>query len=165
MNLTGTPLYIKEQMKPVKDPSHLAYVRTLPCVVPGCKNRKIEAMHTGGRGLSQKSSDKRAIPGCADHHHVYHKIGRRRFEEQYGIDIERIIQRITEKPRLVLAFDSIDQPGTICKVVGFDNALWVLVLRGATRLLRARSLDRAMEIAQRIIPDFCREVYLSELPK
>jgi hypothetical protein len=88
------PMYHPEQSKPVKDSKYLAWIRTLPCAI--CR-RKSEAAHTGGRGLSQKASDRRAIPLCALHHADYHR-GRKRFEKTYQLDIEALILKLNEKP-------------------------------------------------------------------
>jgi hypothetical protein len=91
------PIYDADRSRPVKDPKYLAWIRTLPCVVPGCRGRA-EAAHCGARGLSQKASDTNAIPMCAHHHREYHQFGRRKFETRYCIHIERLIQRLNQKP-------------------------------------------------------------------
>lgn len=89
------PMYNANESRPVKDPKYLAWIRSLPCAICG---RKSEAAHTGCRGLSQKASDRRAVPFCSLHHAEYHRIGRRRFERTYRLDIEALIVKLNEKP-------------------------------------------------------------------
>ena len=92
-------------MKPRRDPKYLVFIRSFPCVVCGSTFR-IEAAHTGPRGLSQKSPDRSAIPLCARHHRTgadsYHTLGRRKFEERHSLDIEKIVSRLNRKPRLTI---------------------------------------------------------------
>lgn len=65
----------KRRRKPREgdDPAHLAWVRTLPCVVSlGCGG-VVQAHHsTAGRGLSQKAPDWESMPLCAKHHREFH---------------------------------------------------------------------------------------------
>ena len=73
----------------------------LPCSV--CRTtRAVEAAHTGPHGLSQKSSDRSAIPLCARHHRIgddsYHKLGPRKFSEVHSLNIPAIVTRLTAKP-------------------------------------------------------------------
>lgn len=53
-------------------PAHLAWIKTLPCAVPGCRNLDIDAhhltiMHPKARGL--KAGDDQAVPLCRRPHH------------------------------------------------------------------------------------------------
>ena len=85
-------------MKPLRDPSYLRFVRSQPCCVCG-SYRRIEAAHTGPRGLGQKSSDDSCIPLCWIHHRAgrdsYHNLGRVRFVEVHQIDIPDVIQQLS----------------------------------------------------------------------
>ena len=87
-------------MKPVRNPGHLQWIRTLPCCV--CRTtRAVEAAHTGPRGLSQKSSDLSAIPLCVRHHRTgkdsYHKLGPRKFAEVHQLNIQAMVVRLSAK--------------------------------------------------------------------
>jgi hypothetical protein len=93
------PIYDSAVSRPVRDPRYLAWIRTLPCSVGGCRRRS-EANHTGAKGLSQRASDWRAIPTCSVHHREYHRIGRHKFEQRYGVDIEALIARLNQKPAI-----------------------------------------------------------------
>ena len=88
-------------MKPVRQPAYLRWIRSLPCSVCGT-NRTVEAAHTGPHGVSQKSSDRSAIPLCARHHRTgqdsYHKLGPRQFSEAHHLDIPAIVARLSTKP-------------------------------------------------------------------
>jgi hypothetical protein len=69
---------------------HLAWLRTLSCVVPGCLNRRIEAHHirtAANSGVGMKPDDRFAVPCCFDHHREYHTHGRKTFERKYGLDL------------------------------------------------------------------------------
>lgn len=91
------PVYDPGDSRPLRDAKYLAWIRTLPCAVPNC-GRRSEAAHTGGHGLAQRASDRRAIPLCAGHHREYRQLGRRRFEQTHSLDIEVLIERLNRKP-------------------------------------------------------------------
>jgi hypothetical protein len=63
----------------------LEYVKTLPCSVPDCNGRTIEAAHMGARGIGRKVHDTLAIPLCREHHEESHRQGR---EWKHYEDIE-----------------------------------------------------------------------------
>jgi len=70
--------------------AHRAWIKRHYCSVPDCRRGPIECAHVrggtdGGAGL--KPSDKWAISLCVHHHREQHRIGERRFEEKYGIDL------------------------------------------------------------------------------
>ena len=90
-------------MKPVRHPGYLQWIRTLPCSV--CRTtRAVEAAHTGPHGLSQKSSDRSAIPLCGRHHRTgkdsYHRLGPRRFAEVHRLNIPAMVARLSTKPSI-----------------------------------------------------------------
>jgi Putative HNHc nuclease len=86
-------------MKPVRDPAHLAFIRSLPCAV--CRReRTIEAAHVGRRGLSQKSSDRETLPLCNLHHREQHRVGLKQFARDYNLDIPAMLEALNEKPRI-----------------------------------------------------------------
>lgn len=87
-------------------PAHLAWIRTQPCSVPGCREPS-EAAHvrmvdTGG-GMGLKPDDKWTIPLCGPfgHHAEQHQIGHRAFDAKYFIDSHALAQRLAaESPYL-----------------------------------------------------------------
>jgi hypothetical protein len=79
-------------MSRLRSPAHLAWIRTQPCCVAGCRNTRIHAHHvrtgqTGGLGL--KPSDLTAVPLCAIHHDEVHR-GARTFERVHGLDLREL---------------------------------------------------------------------------
>lgn len=77
----------------------LAWLHELPCAVqsPGCYG-PITAHHIRRHG--ERKDDRRAVPLCCGHHlhdwgpDAIHRIGRRAFEEKFGIDLEDLIVRL-----------------------------------------------------------------------
>jgi hypothetical protein len=59
-----------------KSSRYLAWVRTLPCSVPHCEYKDIEAAHFGPRAIGTKVHDCLAIPLCSEHHRGHHAAGR-----------------------------------------------------------------------------------------
>jgi len=84
--------------KPVLDVKYRSFVRSLPCTVPGCRGRYVEAAHTGPRGLGQKSSDRSCIPLCVKHHrddnHSLHKLGPVQFEAHHRLSISVTVEAL-----------------------------------------------------------------------
>jgi hypothetical protein len=79
----------------MKDPRHLAFIRTLPCIV--CKERTEteEAAHVRGKdpsiakpmtGMGIKPPDFYTLPLCGQHHRDQHEMNEREFWEEAGID-------------------------------------------------------------------------------
>ncbi len=71
-----------------KSQKHLAYVRTLPCLVGphGCAGN-VEAHHLmkpwyGYRGMAMKSEDMNCIPLCRGHHALLHHYTEYKFFER-----------------------------------------------------------------------------------
>ena len=72
-----------------KNEAHLAYIRQLPCVFPGCSdNTSTEAAHVregrptlGKRhvGVGEKPDDKWTVPLCSKHHRFQHEDGEHEF--------------------------------------------------------------------------------------
>lgn len=94
--VTGPP----QSRKPIRHPAYLRFVRGLPCAVSG-RTWGIEAAHTGPHGLGQKANDLDTIPLAREFHtrgkYSYHVLGRVRFEQHYGVSIERIIAETRER--------------------------------------------------------------------
>jgi hypothetical protein len=74
-------------------PGHRAWVRRHHCCVRGCLNIPIECAHVrtgtdGGVGL--KPSDRWTVSLCSAHHTEQHRLGKRRFERQYDLDLRAL---------------------------------------------------------------------------
>lgn len=77
----------------VEDAKHLAFIRTLPCVITGtspveaCHIRYADRQHgkreTGG---AEKPSDCWVVPMCPQKHREQHSMNERAFWDRYGID-------------------------------------------------------------------------------
>lgn len=83
--LATTPLKFWKKSPP--NDAYKRWVRRLPCLT--CNStRRVEAAHTGPRGLGQKSPDESCLPLCEICHrtgrHSYHKLGPVAFGEFWG---------------------------------------------------------------------------------
>lgn len=88
-------------VRPVRSEAHLAFVRSLPCLIEGCRSRFTVAMHTSGsRGMGQKRSDLETVPGCPMHHDEQHRMGWKAFALKYDLDIPALIGILTTKPHI-----------------------------------------------------------------
>lgn len=93
---------------PQEDPKYLAWIRSLPCLVPGCEYAS-QAHHQneakkGAKGAT--TSDYRALPLCPWHHTLggtpgkpgsYHGLAKLTgwtFWRVYGVDVEATIHRL-----------------------------------------------------------------------
>lgn len=92
----------KERKSPAERecPGHRAWVRRHHCCVPGCLNVHIECAHVrtgtdGGIGL--KPSDRWTVSLCSAHHAEQHRIGERRFEVRYRLDLRGLAETFTKK--------------------------------------------------------------------
>jgi hypothetical protein len=69
---------------------HLAWIRSLSCLVPGCRVRGCDPHHvregTGG-GTGLKPGDDKAVPLCHEHHMELHDRGRRTFAARHRLDL------------------------------------------------------------------------------
>ena len=137
-------------MKPVRSRAHLNFIRSLPCLVPRCNARYVEASHIGGHGLSQKASDLDAAPICPRHHRTgpdsLHKLGRRRFEQLHGVDLMATVSRLRQRPKLSI------QDGYYIAVLD-DNELMAYM---------AGRIDIGLKEAIRRSIEFFRECYIED---
>lgn len=79
----------------LRSPRHLAWVRTLPCSVPGCDSDDIHAHHVRkGAGIGLKPADGNCTPLCFEHHAEIHLNGSRTFEIRHGVDLSVIAARL-----------------------------------------------------------------------
>jgi hypothetical protein len=87
-------LKVKPTRKPRKgsNPKHLEWIRTLPCIVDGCRGggdpAHVRMPGTGG-GMKLKPPDVWTVPLCREHHREQHDIGHPAFERKYCIDFRR----------------------------------------------------------------------------
>lgn len=63
------------------------WVRSLPCVVGGCRNDSIENAHIEGDGTSRKAGYEKIVPLCRTHHRQLHRDGRETFEGAHLVDL------------------------------------------------------------------------------
>jgi hypothetical protein len=79
----------------VKVPKHLAFIRTLPCIVCRERTETEEAAHIRMRdpeiaklnpGHSAKAPDWFCVPLCGQHHRDQHAMNEREFWDDAGID-------------------------------------------------------------------------------
>ena len=90
------PNRLQKERSPVSArecPAHRAWIRRHHCCVAGCLAITIECAHVrsgtdGGVGL--KPSDRWTVSLCSAHHAEQHRIGERRFERRYGIDLRSL---------------------------------------------------------------------------
>jgi hypothetical protein len=77
-----------------RDEKYLAYIRQQPCCLCG-DNTTVEAAHLRvgsigddkrDTGMGEKSSDRWALPLCAQHHRQQHRMNEREFWASYGIN-------------------------------------------------------------------------------
>lgn len=78
---------------------HLAWIRSLPCSVPGCRTfQPIHPHHVrsgGSAGMALKPNDREAVPLCAFHHiEVGHRGGWQTFEAKYEIDLAALAKAL-----------------------------------------------------------------------
>lgn len=69
-----------------------AWIRTLPCAVPGCTRRDIDPDHVKTRGAGGKSDV--LVPLCAFHHRRKHWMGRWTFQDRYSVDLEALAAKL-----------------------------------------------------------------------
>lgn len=91
-----------DAMKPSRDPKYLGWIRTQPCLI--ClSTSQVEAAHTGPHGISQKASDRAAVPLCIRHHrnasNSYHSLGKN-FGAMHGIDLHLVTRELNRKPSI-----------------------------------------------------------------
>ena len=72
--------------------AHLAYVRTQPCLVPGCWSKPSEAHHLrccdDPRGGGIRSGDRWTVPCCHRHHGEVQHADERAWGKAHGTDLE-----------------------------------------------------------------------------
>lgn len=92
---------VLERIDESRRPAHLAWIRTLPCAVPGCRAAS-EAAHvrmvdTGG-GMGLKPADWWTVPLC-HHHHIedLHRTSHVAFDAKHGTDLHALAQDLAAR--------------------------------------------------------------------
>lgn len=79
--------------KPVRmeDPNYLRFIRRQPCIITGTASEAAHIVPPGYGKTSSKVSDYRTVPLCPQLHrwsrYSLHGMGRERFEERHGVDL------------------------------------------------------------------------------
>lgn len=144
----------EEDVKPIRDPEYLAFVRSLPCSVPICtRDRFIEPDHVGKHGMGQKCSDRETIPLCGLHHRERHRVGLKQFAQIYNMDVVWIVSELNRKPRLFL--EDVIGAISLYPPAALEVACWSAEYRGETFRLLPISLGirESIELAR----ELCRE--------
>lgn len=95
-----------------QNPAYLVFVRIFPCILTGLRGSskhpphvcsgRIEAAHTGRRGMKQKAADETALPMCVNAHrtgkYAHHKLGKK-FWSFWGLDQAEFIRNFNEIAR------------------------------------------------------------------
>jgi hypothetical protein len=95
-----------------QNPKYLAFVRCFACILSGLQSKKdsvphscsgkIEAAHTGRRGLKQKAADETALPMCTNGHRTgkfsHHRLGKN-FWKFWGLDQLKLTSSFNEMAR------------------------------------------------------------------
>jgi hypothetical protein len=71
-------------------PRHRRWVRSHRCCVPDCPAKSVDFAHlrsAANAGLAQTPHDVFAVSLCRTHHAEQHRIGTRKFNEKYRIDL------------------------------------------------------------------------------
>jgi hypothetical protein len=99
----------------VVDKKFLAWIHTQYCAVwehtpldiAGCNRIRIVTAHHVRR-LGEPKNDRRVLPLCVRHHlhdggaFSIERLGKKKFEERYGIDLEKLIEFYNEQYRTLL---------------------------------------------------------------
>ena len=83
--------------QPTRCPAHLAWIRSRPCCIPGCRGQNIEAHHErrgSGGGTGIKPGDEWAIPLCHGHHREGHQIGWQTFDARHNVNLRSVAQAL-----------------------------------------------------------------------
>ena len=141
-------------MTPSRSPQHLAFIRSLPCLVCGSR-RNVEAAHfPGARGMGQKRSDFETGPLCRIHHAEQHRIGWPRFVQTYDLDLAEILKELRERPHFVIT--------RVPTPFGGLGPIYMALYRGCEFNLRfvEEGLELSIECARQVCGEYLREEML-----
>lgn len=74
----------------------IAWVQSLPCVVPDCADGPRECAHVRTGGVGRRADASAVVPLCAYHHRIQHAIGVVSFASMYGLDLAALAE-LTER--------------------------------------------------------------------
>lgn len=74
------------KQKREKDPGYLKHIREQGCLVPDCLYTPSDAHHSPSVGSG--GSDYATVPLCRKHHSECHLVGRKTFQEKFGVDFK-----------------------------------------------------------------------------
>jgi hypothetical protein len=83
-------MIVNFKQNPINCPKHLAFIRTLPCIIRGTVG-EVQAAHIrsgGDGGLARKPSDSRVVPLHWYEHKIQHNIGEKEF---FGERLQEVI--------------------------------------------------------------------------
>lgn len=79
------------------DEFYKRFIRREPCVVCGAASQHHHVVPDGWGKMGGKVSDYRGAPLCWRCHAIFHRIGRKRFEEKFRIDLAEVQIQCLEK--------------------------------------------------------------------
>jgi hypothetical protein len=84
---------LRQRQPRERDEKHLDFIRSLPCCICGAIDTEAAHIRTASlengklhTGMSEKPSDKWAVPLCNEHHREQHSMNEMSFWKSYGID-------------------------------------------------------------------------------
>lgn len=103
MRLPTTEVEPRFKVPRERSAPHLAWLRKLPCCVPGCRWSPVEAHHVreGGGAMGLKPPDTACVPVCHYHHAEVHWRGALSWEATHGLDLGALAGRYAEASRVL----------------------------------------------------------------
>ena len=70
----------------------MRWVQSQPCCIHGCTRGPSVNAHVSPEGdpsgMARKHDFTQIVPLCSEHHHEYHQLGQRSFNDRYGTDLD-----------------------------------------------------------------------------
>jgi len=85
-------LVILPKPERMRDPQYLEFVRSLPCLIPGCTLRHCDPHRVVSR--PRGGGNDQVVPLCRRHHREAHALGRVKFQRVYGLSFPEAIARV-----------------------------------------------------------------------
>lgn len=76
--------------KPVRlrDEDYLRFIKRQPCLITHCASEASHIVPEGHAKMGSKVSDYRTLPMHPKIHRLYHRVGRKAFEERFNVDLD-----------------------------------------------------------------------------